>query len=77
MTLSTTSNFTDPDTAYRLVVEAHRGLSDEDSASLDTALVLILANHIGDAEVLREAIALARRQLGGTANKKTSTRDSK
>ena len=64
MTLSTTSNFSDPDTAYRLLVEAHRGLNDEDSVSLDTALVLILANHIGDAGVLREAIALARRQLG-------------
>jgi hypothetical protein len=63
MTLSTASNFSDPDTAYRLVVEAHRGLSDEDSASLDTALVLILANHIGDAQVLSEAIALAKRQL--------------
>lgn len=76
MTLSTTSNFSDPDTAYRLLVEAHRGLSDEDSASLDTALVLILANHIGDAEVLSEAIALAKRQLvtGGTTN---STRDAK
>ena len=77
MTLSTTSNFSDPDTAYRLVVEAHRGLSDEDSVSLDTALVLILANHIGDAEVLREAIALAKRQLGGTLDKKTATKDSK
>jgi len=77
MTLSTTSNFSDPDTAYRLVVEAHRGLSDEDSASLDTALVLILANHIGDAEVLREAIALAKRQLGDTSDKKTATKDSK
>lgn len=77
MTLSTTSNFSDPDTAYRLVVEAHRGLSDEDSVSLDTALVLILANHIGDAEVLREAIALAKRQLGGISDKKTATKDSK
>ncbi len=76
MTLSTESNFADPDSAYRLVVEAHRGLSDEDSALLDTALVLILANHIGDAEVLHEAIALAKRQLGGTANK-TATRDGK
>ncbi len=76
MTLSTVSNFSDPDIAYRLVVEAHRGLSDEDSASLDPALVLILANHIGDAEVLREAIALAKRQFGGTAGK-TSTKDSK
>lgn len=74
MTLSTQSNFADPDAAYRLVVEAHRGLSDGDSASLDTALVLILANHIGDAEVLRQAIALAKRQLG-SADKKTTTKD--
>lgn len=63
MTLSTRSNFPDPDAAYRLVVEAHRGLSDEQSASLDTALVLILANHIGDVEVLREAVLLAKRRL--------------
>jgi hypothetical protein len=73
MTLSTQSNFSDPDTAYRLVVEAHRGLSDEDSVSLDTALVLILANHIGDAEVLREAIALAKRQLSNATDKTAST----
>ncbi|MCE3256210.1 MAG: hypothetical protein K0Q64_293 [Nitrobacter vulgaris] len=64
MTLSTQSNFPDPDAAYRLVVEAHRSLSDEQSASLDTALVLILANHIGDVEVLREAVLLAKRRLG-------------
>ena len=64
MTLSTQSNFPDPDAAYRLVVEAHRGLSDEQSASLDTALVLILANHIGDVEVVREAVLLAKRRLG-------------
>ena len=63
MTLSTSSNFARPDDAFRAVVEAHRGLSDEQSADLDAALVLILANHIGDLEVLREAIALARRQL--------------
>lgn len=77
MTLSTASNFSDPDTAYRLVVEAHRGLSDEDSASLDTALVLILANHIGDADVLRAAIALAKRQLGQASNKMNSEKDGK
>ena len=75
MTLSTASNFIDPDAAYRLVVEAHRGLRDEDSALLDTALVLILANHIGDAEVLREAISLAKRQLG--QNKTTSEKDAR
>lgn len=64
MMLSTQSNFPDPDAAYRLVVKAHRGLSDEQSASFDTALVLILANHIGDMEILREAVLLAKRRLG-------------
>lgn len=61
--LSTKSNFADPDAAYRLIVEAHRGLSDEQSASLDAALVLILANHLGDLDLLREATALAKRSV--------------
>ena len=61
MPLSTASNFARPDDAFRTVVEAHRGLSEEQSADFDAALVLILANHIGDIDVLREAIALARR----------------
>jgi len=63
MTLSTLSNFAKPDDAFRAVVEAHRGLSDEQSADLDAALVLILANHIGDLDVLREAIVLAKRRM--------------
>jgi hypothetical protein len=62
MALSPSSNFATPDDAFRAVVEAHRGLSDPESADLDAALVLILANHIGDLDVLREAIALARRR---------------
>jgi hypothetical protein len=62
MTLSTSSNFAKPDDAFRAIVEAHRGLSDEESADLDAALVLILANHIGDLDVLGEAIALAKRR---------------
>jgi hypothetical protein len=61
--LSTKSNFADPDAAYRLIVEAHRGISDAQSVDLDAALVLVLANHIGDLEVLREAIALAKRRM--------------
>ena len=61
MALSTQSNFTKPDDAFRAIVEAHRGLSDAQSADLDAALVLILANHIGDLDVLHEAIALAKR----------------
>jgi len=63
MRLSTNSNFAKPDDAFRAVVEAHRGFTDEQSADFDAALVLILANHIGDIEVLHEAIKLARRRM--------------
>jgi hypothetical protein len=63
MPLSTSSNFARPDDAFRAIVEAHRGLTDEQSADLDAALVLILANHIGDIAVLSEAIALASRRM--------------
>ena len=63
MALSTSSNFPKPDDAFRAIVEAHRGLSDKQSADFDAALVLILANHIGDLDVLREAIVLARRRM--------------
>jgi Protein of unknown function (DUF2783) len=62
MPLSTNSNFARPDDAFRAIVEAHRNLTDEQSADFDAALVLILANHIGDIAVLREAIALAKRR---------------
>ena len=60
--LITASQFADPDAAYRALVEARRSLSDTEASALDSKLVLILANHIGDLEVLREAIALAKGQ---------------
>ncbi len=63
MVLSTSSNFAKPDDAFRAIVEAHRGLTEAQSADLDAALVLVLANHIGDLEVLRAAIALAKRRM--------------
>jgi Protein of unknown function (DUF2783) len=62
MPLETDSRFPDPDLAYRALIEAHRGLSDEESAVLNTRLVLILANQVGDLQVLEAAIALAKSQ---------------
>ena len=59
-TLVTAPQFSDPDAAYLALVEARRNLTDAAAAELDTRLVLILANHIGDLGVLREAIALAK-----------------
>ena len=61
--LITDSRFPDPDRAYRALIDAHRGLSDEESAALNSRLVLILANHIGDHTVLQEAIALAKTSM--------------
>lgn len=61
--LRTDSAFDDPDRAYRSMIDAHRGLSEEQSAALNTRLVLILANPVGDAAVLAEAVALAQRSL--------------
>jgi hypothetical protein len=55
-----TSRLPDPDAAYRALIEAHRGLSDEESAALNTRLVLVLANQVGSLDVLREAIRVAK-----------------
>jgi hypothetical protein len=59
--LITDSRFSDPDAAFRLIVETHRGLSEEDSAALNAKLVLLLANQVGDIDVLRKALEFARR----------------
>lgn len=64
--LVTESRFPDPDRAYRALIEAHRGLSDEESAALNSFLVLILANHIGDQTVLQEALTLAKQSMEQT-----------
>jgi uncharacterized protein DUF2783 len=58
--LMTDSQFPSPDAAYVALVEARRGLAEPEAAALDARLVLILANHIGDLDVLNEAIALAK-----------------
>ncbi len=59
--LALDKRFADPDAAFRLIVEAHRGLSEPESQALNARLVLILANQVGDLEILREAIALAKK----------------
>ena len=53
-------NIADPDAFYEKLIDAHNGLTDEESHFMNAKLVLLLANHIGDAEVLGEALAVAR-----------------
>ena len=67
MALSREANSKDPDALYAAIIEAHAGLSDADSAALNARLVLLLANHIGEESVLREALDVARKSIGRSA----------
>lgn len=60
MTFSSETNMQQPDDFYQTLIDAHAGLTDEQSAALNARLVLLLANQIGDLITLRQAIAAAR-----------------
>lgn len=55
----TSAEFQDADGFYEQLLDAHQGLSREQSELLNARLVLVLANQIGDTQVLGECIALA------------------
>jgi hypothetical protein len=76
MPLTTQAHFSEPgvrhrwpytpgDAFYDALIGAHQGLTDAQSELLNARLVLLLANHIGDLSVLREAIAAARKGVDG------------
>jgi hypothetical protein len=64
-TLNTEPNLAAPDDFYEELIAMHRWLSDDDSALVNAKLVLLLANHVGDAEVLRQAMTAAREGVAG------------
>ena len=64
MPLIMTPNHPDPDAFYADLIAAHEGLEEAESHALNARLILILANHIGDREALKEALALASRKSG-------------
>jgi hypothetical protein len=49
-----------PDDFYEALIDAHRDLDAAQSQRLNARLILLLANHIGDLGVLREAMQRAR-----------------
>jgi Protein of unknown function (DUF2783) len=57
--------FTPGDDFYEELIATHQGLSDEQSRLVNARLVLLLANHVGDLNVLRQALAAARAGVGG------------
>lgn len=61
--LNTDPNMMAPDAVYAALVEMHRDLSDQQSAQASARLILLLANHIGDLGLLKEAAQRARASL--------------
>ena len=57
--MKTEPGIPDPDGFYQALIEAHEGLSDEQSAELNARLVFLLANQIGDQALLLECVAAA------------------
>ncbi len=58
--MKTTPAFEDADGFYEQLLDAHAGLSPAQSELLNARLILLLANQVGDARVLRECIEAAR-----------------
>jgi hypothetical protein len=52
-------NIPDPDGFYAALVAAHEGLTDAESAAINARLIFLLANQIGDQQVLLECVAAA------------------
>lgn len=58
--LNLNQNLDDYDDFYDMLTDSHHGLDETQSKMLDAQLVLLLANHIGDLNILRQAFARAR-----------------
>ncbi len=52
-------NFSDPDSFYAALTELHRDLDPDQSERINARIILLLANHIGDQDVLLEAMRIA------------------
>jgi GTP1/Obg family GTP-binding protein len=61
--LNTQPNIQAPDDFYQELVDIHRDLSAQQSALVNAKLILLLANHVGDAGILREAMRAARQDI--------------
>lgn len=60
MPLNLDPNITDPDGFYDELLNAHEGLSKEESDAFNARLILVLCNQIGDRDVLRATLEAAK-----------------
>ena len=64
-------NIADADEFYAALMDAHRGLSEDQSADVNARLILLLANQIGDLATLRAALLRAREGVAPEGNDET------
>jgi hypothetical protein len=60
MDLNLTPNIADPDGFYDELLAAHQDLTKDQSDAFNARLILVLANHIGDRDLLRSALVAAK-----------------
>ncbi len=60
MSLNTKPNIARIDDFYQNLIDLHRDLDDAQSMDVNAKLILLLANHVGDNEILKEAMQIAR-----------------
>lgn len=63
--MKTEPTLNNPDDLYERLLEAHRGLSAEQSAALNARLILLLANQVGDDNVVAQCVAAAAKPFAG------------
>ena len=56
-------NIESPDDFYEVLVNAHDGLSDDESRRLNAKIILFLANAIGNKDLLEEIILTAQKSF--------------
>jgi len=61
--LTAALNLPDPDGFYVELVRLYDGLDRDAAEAVSARLILLLCNHIGDPDVLREAFRLARQAV--------------
>ena len=58
--LITAPNLVNTDDIYERLIDAHNGLSDDESNKFNAKLILLLFNHIGDEQVINAALCAAK-----------------
>jgi Protein of unknown function (DUF2783) len=61
--MKTELHLTDADLFYEQLLDAHIGLTEAASQLLNARLILLLANQVGEAEILRQCLEAARKEV--------------